>query len=173
MKEEIIPNVWKIGSRWSQEGKKERSIINLFLDAGIVFFGDNQKGTTNYIELYKDKIQEGDYFLIADGLKIYAVAKVIKEKDTTNVGKYIQFFNEKIIEKLSTSSEKIFDYNYETGWNNAFGWKVNIYSIDSLDLSQRSIKVSRKRIYKMKKYKEDVIYLYNQLHQSKNNNPNG
>ena len=66
-----MANVWKIGSRWSSRGEASRSVLSIFRRNNIVFLGDNSK------ERFINKVKEGDYFAIADGKKIVAVAKAI------------------------------------------------------------------------------------------------
>lgn len=50
-------SVWKIGSRWSENGDINRKIFCLFKESHCVFFGDNQNHTTSHINTYKDKIK--------------------------------------------------------------------------------------------------------------------
>ena len=64
-------NVWKIGSRWSYEGSKESCIISIFRRSGVVFLGSDNS------ERFRNEVKEGDYFAIADGYVISAVAKAI------------------------------------------------------------------------------------------------
>lgn len=63
--------VWKIGSRWSSNGAKESSVISVFRRSGIVFLG------TDAAERFNREVKCGDYFAIADGQTIQAVAKAI------------------------------------------------------------------------------------------------
>ena len=37
-------NVWKVGSRWSINGNKESSIIDIFRKYQIVFLGSEERG---------------------------------------------------------------------------------------------------------------------------------
>ena len=64
-------NVWKIGSRWSETGTWESRIISVFRRSGIVFIGN--KAT----ERFYHEVKCGDYFAIADGLTVRAVARAI------------------------------------------------------------------------------------------------
>ena len=73
-------NVWKIGSRWSDNGSKESAIIDIFRKYQVVFLGTNR-------ERFLKEIKEGDYIAIADGFSINTVAKVIGEpKKITDLG---------------------------------------------------------------------------------------
>ena len=66
-----MANVWKIGSRWSETGTWESRIISVFRRSGVVFIG-------NYAsERFNREVMCGDYFAIADGLTIRAVARAI------------------------------------------------------------------------------------------------
>lgn len=64
-------NVWKIGSRWSETGTWESRIISIFRRSGIVFIGNNAT------ERFFREVKCGDYFAIADGLTIRAVARAV------------------------------------------------------------------------------------------------
>jgi uncharacterized protein with ParB-like and HNH nuclease domain len=66
-------NVWKIGSRWNDSGNANASLIRIFRRSNVVF-----NGSTKTIDYFK-KVQKGDYFAIADGYKIVAVAKAISD----------------------------------------------------------------------------------------------
>ena len=65
-----MANVWKIGSRWSESGYWKSSILSVFRRNNIVFTGRSNL----------EAVKRGDYFAIADGLIIVAVAKVLSEK---------------------------------------------------------------------------------------------
>ena len=67
-----MSNVWKVGSRWSDNGTKESSIISIFRRNNVVFVGQENKR----IE-FRDNVKQDDYIAIADGQKIVAVAKAI------------------------------------------------------------------------------------------------
>ena len=61
-----VRKVWKIGSRWDDNGAAGTSILDtIFIPNGIVF-------TTTTLCL---EIMEGDLFAIADGVKIVAIAE--------------------------------------------------------------------------------------------------
>ena len=67
-------NVWKIGSRWSEDGNRNSSILSVFRRNNIVFTGRNDEFD------FEGKVKHGDYFAIADGTTVVAVAKVISDK---------------------------------------------------------------------------------------------
>ena len=148
-------NVWKIGSRWDTKGNPNKTILDLFFENQMVFFGDNQNHTTDHIMEYKDKIDVDDYFAIADGLSIIAVAKVLQ------TGNYIENIQNLNIDTFLAKPDDVFDYYHETGSKNAFGWKVEIRKPINDIIVQRNIKVGRQRIYRMRKYAKDIIDIFN------------
>lgn len=67
-----MAKVWKIGSRWSDYGNWRSCILSIFRRNNIVFIGSKET------ERFRNKdVQEGDYFAIADGYTVVAVAKAI------------------------------------------------------------------------------------------------
>lgn len=60
-------NVWKVGTRWGNCGC---SVLDLFLDYGIVFVGGTDDGARqgNY-----SAVKPGDLFLLSDGAKLVAL----------------------------------------------------------------------------------------------------
>lgn len=130
-------NVFKIGSCWDTNGDPKRRIFETFKKTNFVFIGENQDGSTNYIDKYKNEVNEGDYFAIAEGLRIVAVAKVVSD------GKLINNFKD--INEEDFPAFSVFDYAHETEKNNAFGWKVEIrYPKDNI-IEKKGIKVGQKR----------------------------
>ncbi len=80
-------NVWKVGSRWSINGTKESSIIDIFRKYQIVFLGSEERGR------FLNEVKTGDYIAIADGFNVYTVSKVLSEpKPITELG--IEFTEE-------------------------------------------------------------------------------
>lgn len=67
-----MANVWKVGSRWSDNGSKESSIISIFRRNNVVFIGQWEKRIN-----FRDWVKQGDYIAIADGYTIVAVAKAM------------------------------------------------------------------------------------------------
>lgn len=66
-------NVWKIGSRWSNSGTKESSIIDIFRKYQIVFLGAEERVR------FQNEVKTGDYIAIADGFNVPTVSKVLSE----------------------------------------------------------------------------------------------
>ena len=107
-------NVWKIGSRWTEYGEEEGSILDIFIKYNIVFAGKK----TGEI---KTSVKKGDLIAITDGITVVAIGKVLDlPKPITEFE-----FTEKDI-----SSER-FDYK---SWVVAI--KVSIYELDPNDYYQ-------------------------------------
>ncbi len=148
-----MSNVFKVGSRWDTNGNPARKIFDVFKNINIVFIGENQDGSTHYIDMYKTLVQKDHWFAIAYGLTIVAVAKVV------STGDYIQ--NYQNIDEDDFPPPSVFDFPYETSRKNAFGWKVEIrYPNDSI-IKQKGINVRQERIYRMNKYAKDIIDIFN------------
>jgi uncharacterized protein with ParB-like and HNH nuclease domain len=62
-------NCWKIGSRWSVDGSWNSRIITIFRRSNVVFVGGDAA------KRFHDQVKKGDYFAIADGFTIVAVAR--------------------------------------------------------------------------------------------------
>ena len=68
----VMATVWKIGSRWSDNGDWRSCILSIFRRNNIVFIGSKET------ERFRRKeVKEEDYFAIADGYTVVAVAKAI------------------------------------------------------------------------------------------------
>lgn len=67
-----MANVWKIGSRWSDYGTSDSSIISIFRRNNVVFVGADGAR-----DRFINEVKCGDYFAIADGYNVVAVAKAI------------------------------------------------------------------------------------------------
>jgi uncharacterized protein with ParB-like and HNH nuclease domain len=65
--------VWKIGSRWSETGRRDASIIDVFRRNQIIFAGDDSKH-----KLFN--VKKGDLIAIADGTRILSIAMAVSEK---------------------------------------------------------------------------------------------
>ena len=95
-------SVWKIGSRWDSNGKKECSVLSIFRRNNIVFVG-NQEGK------FVRCVREGDYFAIEDGTRVVAVAKALTD------GKYLsEFVND--LERDTDKERTIFDFDECKDW---------------------------------------------------------
>ena len=57
-----MTNVWKIGSRWSEDGSWNSRIISIFRRSEAVFLGGY------FATKFRDNVERGDYFAIADGI---------------------------------------------------------------------------------------------------------
>lgn len=67
-----MANVWKIGSRWSKYGASDSSIISIFRRNNVLFVGADRAR-----ERFINEVKKGDYFAIADGYNVVAVAKAL------------------------------------------------------------------------------------------------
>jgi uncharacterized protein with ParB-like and HNH nuclease domain len=65
----FMNNCWKIGSRWSVDGSWSSRIITIFRRSNVVFVGGNAA------KRFHDQVNKGDYFAIADGIYVVAVAR--------------------------------------------------------------------------------------------------
>lgn len=89
-----MTNVWKIGSRWSDYGTPNSSIISIFRRHNIVFVGAKKSR-----ERFLKEVKYGDYFAIADGYNVVAVARAIdnptflKNLKTITIGYELDRFN--------------------------------------------------------------------------------
>jgi len=68
----VMANIWKVGSRWNENGAKEFSIISVFRRNNVVFVGNSD---------YILSVKAGDYLAIADGYKVVSIAKAIKDAE--------------------------------------------------------------------------------------------
>ena len=137
-----MANVWKIGSRWSREGDVEKSIFSLFVKYNIVFAGD--KG----LQLKKRGVKKDDYFAIADGLRIKAVAKVKQSPDYI-----LNFLPDNKINTLAF--EKSF---FDLKTSNPIGCKVEIKTLSK----DKYLKCTRGAFFRIKqeKLQNEVIKLF-------------
>ncbi|MGK0448442.1 MAG: hypothetical protein ACJA2M_002237 [Polaribacter sp.] len=74
-----MANVWKIGSRWSDYGTSDSSIISIFRRNNVVFVGAD-RARNRFI----NEVKSGDYFAIADGYNVVAVAKALSKPTLIN-----------------------------------------------------------------------------------------
>ncbi len=69
-------NVWKIASRWSNNGNSESSVLNLFRKYNIAFVYDDK--------IHLNHVVSGDLFAISDGLRIVSIGKVLDKARPIN-----------------------------------------------------------------------------------------
>ena len=70
-----MATVWKIGSRWSSYGAASASILSIFRRNKVVFVGLEDESW------FFNNVHRGDYFAIADGYQIVAIAKATSSPD--------------------------------------------------------------------------------------------
>ena len=113
-----MDNVWKIGSRWSENGAPNTSVLPIFRRNGYVFVGSQEFG---------HRVTEGDYIAIADGYRVVAVAKVLDEKPTELrelISSHKLRFRESDLER--------FDFKHPEYWteeNGYYGIRVHIVDL--------------------------------------------
>lgn len=111
-----MANVWKIGSRWNPYGAAHASILSIFRRNKVVFVGLNDE------QWFFDNVNKGDYFAIADGYQIVAIAKATSEPD------YIGKLKEIVV---TERDNKVFSLEENKDW--AVGVKVQIHDIQKSD----------------------------------------
>ena len=104
-------NIWKIASRWSENGDPNSSIIDIFRNNNIVFAGRETERITN-------SVKPNDIIAISDGIRIVSVGKATSEP------KPITDFS---INELDINSER---FAYED-W--VIGFKINLYDLKEED----------------------------------------
>ena len=133
-----MANVWKIGSRWSEYGSRNSSILSIFRRNNIVFVGEE-----NASKRFIHEVKKGDYFAIADGYEVVAVAKAL------DVPKYLNNYRLDIKKYES----EIFDYEECKDWT--VGVRVKIIDLDdSIWYENRGSFSAANQIW------DDVIELY-------------
>ncbi len=111
-----MAKVWKIGSRWNEYGDAKASILSIFLRNNTVFVGLSNEGR------FLHEVERGDYFAIADGYQIVAVAKAVSAPD------YIGNLKEIIVTKRDNC---VFNFKENKDW--AVGVKVQIHEVKKED----------------------------------------
>ena len=104
-------NIWKIASRWSDDGNRNSSIIDIFRKYNIVFAGRKQDDI-------KRLVKPNDIIALSDGTTVVSVVKV------TDIPKPITEFN---FDELDRNSGR-FNYN-----DRVIGFKVYLYDLKSKD----------------------------------------
>lgn len=136
-----MSNVWKIGSRWSSNGTWESRIISIFRRSEVVFLGNEDA------ERFYNEVKSGDYFAIADGYCIPAVAKAVADPEPLN----------NMIEKgmVKVRKGEPFDISEDYSW--CYGVKVKI--ID-LPLDKHLYYEKRGTFFKANSIAKQVVELY-------------
>jgi hypothetical protein len=135
------PNVWKVGSRWSDHGTPDSSIISIFRRNGVVFVGTN-------LEKFR-QVKKGDYIAIADGYSVVAVAKAL--------GNPTSLINLKI-NAVGYESDR-FDYEECKSW--VEGVRVKIVDLND---KQKLLYKKRRAFCPANQIWNEVIDLYENQH---------
>ena len=141
-----MANVWKVGSRWSSNGKAGTSIVDVFRRNNYVFVGSSG-------ERFNECVRRDDYLAIADGLTIVAVAKVLDEKPTDLCELLKQ-------NKLRFRPSDLERFNYTKpeeyeGW--CFGVRVHLVDLPE---HERFLYEKRGTFYSANQYWSKIIKLY-------------
>ena len=113
-----MAHVWKVGSRWSDEGLKEASILSIFRRNNVVFVGSTDETRARFMK----EVKKGDFLAIADGRQIVAIAKAISEPAILQN-----------LKRIETTSDDYASFNYEKDKDWVVGVKVNIIEINKRD----------------------------------------
>lgn len=65
----LLGRVWKVASRWSEEGHPDSSVLDLFRDHKVVFVGRTPDRFS--------QIEEGDLLVVSDGRKVVAMGSAL------------------------------------------------------------------------------------------------
>lgn len=109
----VMNKVWKIGSRWSDKGSWSSRIISIFRRSNVVFLGSKD------VDRFYREVEIGDYFAIADGYTIPAVAKVVSNPMPLN-----DMIKNNLIKVRKGDP---FDLNEDYSW--CYGVKVKIVDL--------------------------------------------
>lgn len=135
-----MANVWKIGSRWSDYGTPNSSIISIFRRNNVVFVGADGAR-----KRFISEVKCGDYFAIADGYNIVAVAKAIDKPTLLNKLK---------INTIGYESDR-FDYDECKDW--VVGVRVKIVDLKA---DQRIWYERRGAFFSANQISQKVVDLY-------------
>lgn len=135
-----MANIWKIGSRWSRHGTPESSILSIFRRNNVVFIGADDE-----INNFSDNVKPGDYFAIADGYNVVAVAKAISEPVTLD----------KLKINVVEYEKKCFDY--ESYKDFAVGVRVKIVDLKE---DERILYKKQGSFFRANKIRQKIIDLY-------------
>ena len=113
--------IWRIGSRWSDDGNPNTEILDVFLKMGLIFIGNRFKD--NFLK----KVKKGDYFVVTSGLIVKAIA--IADSDAFNL--YDMEFND-VDECLSSDTYE--DFDFEDASSYAVGCYAKIFKLQKSDI---------------------------------------
>ncbi len=132
-------NIWKIASRWSDDGNKGSSILDLFRKYKIAFVYDGEM---------KNKVKKGDTIAISSGFQIVAVAKAIQDgcKITD-------------IKNIEEEDKERFEYS-----DNVSAVRLNIYDLDPDECIEYK-KIGR--FHSVNQNREKITEYYEKYHTEK------
>lgn len=127
-------NIYKIGSRWSNTGDKDKSILDIFDKHRIVFAGKK-------IDKIKTKVKIGDLIAISDGLQIVRIGQVLSVP--TKITDFTMF---------GTTDKKRFNYNEKV-----IGFRVEMFELHKDEFLETQMGT----FHKIKKNANAIEELYN------------
>ena len=135
-------NIWKVGSRWSEYGNPESSILDIFWKYNIIYVGNDKSSRIGEVEI-------GDLIAIADGHSIVGIGKALSKCQP-------------VIDMDINFSKKDSDNIEPAEW--MLGVKVKIYTIFE-DEHERPWYKSRRRFCCIKnaKIRKEVTDLWEKL----------
>ena len=132
--------VWKIASRWSEDGNINSSVIGVFRKNNIVFLGKEKNR-----DRFAKEVHCGDYFAVTDGIRVVAIAKAVGEP------KVITEF------KIQEIDKSKFDYE---DW--VWGIKVRIIDLPNEKPNEKQFDYCRGTFHSAESYRDKIIDLYNE-----------
>ena len=136
-----MANVWKIGSRWSDLGTWDSRIITIFRRSGVVFVGGK------CAKRFHKEVSIGDYFAIADGYTVSAVAKA-----TSDVLSLSDMIAKKLIKIKDTEP-----FNLNWNFDGCYGIRVKIVDLPPNEQFQY---MKSGAFFSANKYWNEIIDLY-------------
>ncbi len=130
-------NVWKIASRWSNDGNAESSILDLFRKYKIAFVYDDKYKL-------KNELKKGDLLALSDGFKIIAVAQALENScSITDI-------------EIENEDKNKFEYSDKVS-----AVKLNLYDLEANDFFEYK-KIGR--FHKLPNHFEQIKRLYEKYH---------
>ena len=114
-------NVWRIGSRWSDNGTPETEIFDVFLKSGLIFMGNEYLRNK-----FLNNVKDGDYFVINSGTTVKAVATAVSDAFCL----YDEDFD---YENECFKSEIYTEFDFSDASSYAVGCWVKIYELTEKD----------------------------------------
>ena len=132
-------SIWKIGSRWDDNGHHQYSVLDAFRKYKIIALG-------RYRDAFRKDVSVGDIFAVSDGIRVVAVCKVLRKLES--------------ITEIEIAEDDLTTYTNE-GRNfyhpDVVGAKVEWYDLDNDDVFRYTVGA----FHAVHKYHDKLIELYN------------